>query len=121
MIEKHYIDVFIKTNDYLITLIPLEYLISYSTIIFLLSLLGIIFNKQKNIIAFMLFVELMLFSLSFLVIIFSLIWNAPQGQIFALFIMCIAVAESSIGLGLLIMLYRLKQRIEFSAISNLKG
>ena len=121
MINLNNTNMYIKTNDFLINLVPLEYLLSYATILFILSLIGIVFNKQKNIITFMLFVELMLFSLSFLVIIFSLIWNAPQGQIFALFIMCIAVAESSIGLGLLIMLYRLKQRIEFSAISNLKG
>lgn len=54
-------------------IVPLENLISFAMILFFLSLLGVIINKQANVIIVMLFFELMLYSLSFLAIIFSLV------------------------------------------------
>jgi len=102
-------------------IVPLENLISFSVTLFFLSILGIIFNTQSNIIIVMLFFELMLYSLSFLSIVFSLLWGYPQGQIFSLLIMCIAVAESAVGLGLLIIVFKLKKRIDFDSFSFLKS
>jgi hypothetical protein len=52
--------------------VPFEYLLSFSLTLYILSLLGIIFNNQKNIIVIMLFIELMLYSLSFFSIACSL-------------------------------------------------
>jgi NADH-quinone oxidoreductase subunit K len=101
--------------------VPIENLISFSITLFLISLFGIITNKQSNIIIVMLFIELMLYSLSFLSIVFSLMWGYPQGQIFALLIMCVAVAESSIGLGLLILIFRANKRIDLDTFSYLKS
>lgn len=101
--------------------IPIVYLLNFSLILYLISILGLLFNRQKNIIVYMLFVELMLFSLSVCLISFSLIWENPQGQIFALFIMSLAVSESAIGLGILIAAFRLNQKIEFDNFSFLKG
>lgn len=89
--------------------------------IFFLSMLGISINKQKNFLILMLFFELMLFSLSFLVIVFSVNFYDPQGQIFSLFIMSIAVSESAIGLGILIALYRVNKKIHLDNFSTLRG
>ena len=69
----------------------------------------------------MLFFELMLFSLSILAISFSLVWSDPQGQIFALLIMAIAVSESALGLGLLIAIFRITKRVDFDNLSYLRG
>lgn len=103
------------------TFLPIENLITYSFMLFFLSIIGLLFNNTKNVISFMLFVELMLFSLSFLSIVFSLMWISPEGQIFALFIMSIAVSESAIGLGLLIASFRISKRIELDNFSYLRG
>ena len=84
-------------------------------------MLGISINKQKNFLILMLFFELMLFSLSFLVIVFSVNFYDPQGQLFSLFIMSIAVSESAIGLGILIALYRVNKKISLDAFSTLRG
>lgn len=99
----------------------LNNLILFSVVLFGLSFFGLIFNYQNNLIIFMLFIELMLFSLSFMSIVFSLLWVSPEGQVFALYIMSIAVAESAIGLGLLIVIFRVNQRIELSSFSYLRG
>lgn len=101
--------------------IPVVYLLNFSIVLYIISILGLLFNQQKNIIVYMLFVELMLFSLSVSLISFSLIWENPQGQIFALFIMSLAVSESALGLGILIAAFRLNQKIEFDNFSYLKG
>jgi len=101
--------------------IDLNFLILFSLILFGLSFFGLLFNYQNNLIIFMLFIELMLFSLSFMSIVFSLLWVSPEGQVFALYIMSIAVAESAIGLGLLIIIFRVNQRIELSSFSYLRG
>ena len=101
--------------------LPIEFYLAFSITLFLISLLGLSLNKQKNIIIFMLFVELMLFSLGYTSIILSIYWLSPIGQIFSLFITSIAVVESAIGLGLLINIFKLYKRIEFDNFSNLKG
>lgn len=108
-------------GDNLYSIVSIEFMISFAITLFILAMTGMLFNKQKNVIVFMLFVELMLFSLSFLLIALSLLWVAPQGQIFALLIMCVAVSESAIGLGILIAAFRVNQKIEFDNFSYLRG
>ena len=104
-----------------ISILPIENFISLSLVMFVLSMLGVSINKQKNFLIVMLFFELMLFSLSFLSITFSVNSYDPQGQIFALFIMSIAVSESAIGLGILISLFRINKRVDFDSFSYLRG
>ena len=115
------LDFYIQKPGKLLYWVPIEFLISFSITLFVMSVFGLLFNKQKNIIVFMLFVELMLFSLSLLVIGFSILWASSFGQIAALLILTVAVSESAIGLGILIASYRLDQRIEFADFAYLKG
>ena len=112
---------YIEVDISLLNSIPIENLISFSHMLFGLSFLGLLFNLQKTVVVFMLFVELMLYSLSFLTIVFSLKHGYPQGQIFALLILGVAVAESAIGLGILIAVFRKNQRIELDNFSFLRG
>jgi len=73
MISYRYMILTAKIDLHSEFIVPLENLISFAIILFFLSLLGIIINKQANVIIVMLFFELMLYSLSFLSIIFSLL------------------------------------------------
>lgn len=102
-------------------LIPLEYYYIFGLTLFFISILGILLNKQKNMLVVMLFFELMLFSLSFLSIIFSLLLSCVQGQLLALLILSVAVSESTIGLSFLIALFYENQRIDFHSFSYLRG
>jgi NADH-quinone oxidoreductase subunit K len=45
----------------------------------------------------------------------------PKGQIYALLLLILAAAESAIGLGVLIVLYRFGSSIEFQDYQELKG
>jgi len=86
--------------------------------LFTLGLIGIVLNK-KNFLILLLCIELMLIAIGLNFIFMSLIIN-KAAQIFTLFIITVAATESSIGLGLLIVLYRLKQTVNLSEIATLK-
>jgi len=75
------------------------------TITFFIGVSGIIFNK-KNAILILISVELMLLAINFIFLVSSVYLDDRIGQIFALLILTVAAAESSIGLGLLVVYYR---------------
>jgi NADH-quinone oxidoreductase subunit K len=64
---------------------------------------------------------MLLLSISSFFIFFSLYLQDILGQIFSLYIMTIAAAETSIALALLIVYYRLVGHISLDQLPNLKG
>ena len=91
-----------------------------SLIIFFLGITGI-FIFRKNLINILISLELILLSINFNFIIFSCYLDDFLGQIYCLIILTIAAAESSIGLALLIIYYRLRGGISIDLINLLKG
>lgn len=87
---------------------------SLSLILFIIGILGFVLNK-KNIILMLISIEIMLLSITFLILISSLNFDDIIGQIYAIYIICIAGAESAIGLGILIAFYRLRGSIAIDA------
>jgi len=85
-----------------------------SLILFLIGTLGFVLNK-KNIILMLISIEIMLLSITFLILISSLSFDDILGQVLSIYIIAIAGAESAIGLGLLVAFYRLRGSI---AIEN---
>ena len=89
------------------------FLIKYilvSVIIFLISFFGLIYNK-KSILIILISIELILLSVNILFIVFSIYLDDIVGQLFTLFILTIAAAETSIGLSLLLVSYRVRGTI----------
>ena len=78
--------------------------------LFLIGVLGFTINR-KNIILMLISIEIMLVSITFLVLIFSFYFDDILGQIYATYIISIAGAESAIGLGILVAFYRLRGSI----------
>jgi NADH-quinone oxidoreductase subunit K len=66
-------------------------------------------------------IELILLSVNLLFIFFSLYLDDMSGQIFSLYILTIAAAESAIGLALIVIYYRLRGIISVDYISTIKG
>jgi len=87
---------------------------------YLIGLAGMIFN-QKNFLIAMLCMELMYLGLVLLFIFSSNVVGLVFGQVYALYIIILAAAESAVGLGLLIVLYRFKKTINFSDYQVLRG
>lgn len=90
---------------------------------FLLFWIGIwgIFVTRKNFIIILMSIEIMLLSVNLNFIFFSVYLDDLMGQIFSLYILTVAAAESAIGLAILVVYYRLKGIIAIDNISTLKG
>jgi NADH-ubiquinone oxidoreductase chain 4L len=82
----------------------------FSLILFLIGILGFVLNK-KNIILMLISIEIMLLSITFLILLSSLSFDDILGQTFSVYIIAIAGAESAIGLGILVAFYRLRGSI----------
>ena len=82
----------------------------FSLVLFLIGILGFVLNK-KNIILMLISIEIMLLSITFLILVSSLGFDDILGQTFSVYIIAIAGAESAIGLGILVAFYRLRGSI----------
>ena len=89
-------------------------------VLFLIGLSGIFLNR-KNIIILLMSIELMLLSINFNFIIFSVFLDDILGQLFALLVLTVAAAESAIGLAILVIYYRVRGTIAIEFINLMKG
>jgi NADH-quinone oxidoreductase subunit K len=94
--------------------------LAVSMVLFLMGLSGIFLNR-KNIIVLLMAVELMLLSINFNFIIFSVFLDDILGQLFALLVLTVAAAESAIGLAILVIYYRIRGTIAIEFIDLMKG
>jgi len=88
--------------------------------LFFTGILGIVLN-QRSILLILMCIELMLLSVNMNFILFSIYLDDIYGQIFSLFILTVAAAESAIGLAILILYYRLRGKISINEKVTLKG
>lgn len=86
---------------------------------FFIGLFGIFINR-KNIILVIICVELILLSLNCIFLLSSFYLDDVFGQIFAIFILTVAAAESSIGLAILVVYYRLRGSISIHLVNGLR-
>ncbi len=100
--------------------IGLVHYLAVSAILFTLGLLGIFLNR-KNVIIILMSIELMLLSVNINFVAFSAWLGDLTGQIFTLFIMTVAAAESAVGLAILVVFFRNQGSISVDDITNLKG
>lgn len=96
-----------------------EYL-TVAMILFIIGVLGIFLNR-KNIIIMLMSLELILLAINFNFIIFSVSLNDIMGQVYSLFILTVAAAESAIGLAILVAYYRIRGTIAVKYINLMRG
>lgn len=94
--------------------------LTVATVLFLLGICGIFLNR-KNIIIMLMSIELMLLAINFNFIIFSVYLDDLMGQMFALFVLTVAAAESAIGLAILVVYYRIRGTIAVEFVNLMKG
>jgi NADH-quinone oxidoreductase subunit K len=97
-----------------------ELYLNFGIIIFTIGVLGIVINR-KNLIVMLMSIELILLSVNFLLIASAHILDNIMGEIFALFILVVAAAESAIGLSILVAYYRVRGTITVKFINLLRG
>jgi len=91
-----------------------------ATGLFVLGIWGIFLNR-KNIIVMLMSIELMLLAVNLNFVIFSVHLDDLYGQVFSIFILTVAAAESAIGLSILVIYSRIKGSLAIDFIHLMKG
>jgi len=91
---------------------------SFCALIFCIGLCGILL--RKNLIVILMCVELMLNAVNLSYVAFGRELQSAHGQMSVFFIITVAAAESAVGLGLLIALFRTLRSVDTDDIQMLK-
>jgi NADH-quinone oxidoreductase subunit K len=75
---------------------------------------------RRNIVIILMSIELILNAVNINLVAFSRYYRDVSGQIFAIFVITVAVAEAAVGLGILIALFRNKETVLADEINLLK-
>ncbi len=101
-------------------MVGLSHYLILGALLFAISVVGIFLNR-KNVIILLMAIELMLLAVNLNFIAFSHYMNDIAGQVFVLFILTVAAAESAIGLAILVVLFRNLRTINVDDLNRLKG
>ena len=107
-----------QTIPEVIRTVPLQYYVFFASALFAIGVTGVL--VRRNAIIIFMCVELMLNAVNILLTAFSAYRADPNGQIFVFFIMAVAAAEVSVGLGIIVMIYRNFQTTDVNLLSRLK-
>ena len=101
-------------------MIELQHFLILSSLLFLIGVFGIFLNR-KNIIIILMSIELILLAVNINFVSFSFFLGDLTGQIFSLFILTVAAAETAIGLAILVCFFRNKGSIAVDDANVMKG
>ena len=91
-----------------------------SAILLVLGVFGIFLNR-KNVIIILMSVELILLAANLNLVAFSAALGDLTGQVFALFVLTVAAAESAIGLAIIMVYFRNRGTIQVEDVSMMRG
>jgi NADH-quinone oxidoreductase subunit K len=113
---------------------PIQYYIALSATLFCIGIVGVL--TRRNAIIIFMCIELMLNAVNLLLVAFSKMPQAGiaansvsttavqagiDGQIFVFFIMVVAAAEVSVGLAIIVMMYRNTHSVDVNFLNRLKN
>lgn len=90
-----------------------------SAIIFCIGAGGVMVRRDPLVI--LLCLELMLNGGNLALVAFARMWGGESGQVFALIVMVVAACEVTVGLGLIVAIYRRRIPIDVDELSELHG
>lgn len=99
-------------------MVPLNYYLILSTIIFAIGVTGVII--RRNMIVILMSIELMLNAVNLTFIAFSRAIGSMEGQVIVFFVMTVAAAEAVVGLAIVISVFRHRQTLDPQEMQLLK-
>jgi len=110
---------------------PIQYYIYLSLALFSIGIIGVL--TRRNVIVVFMCIELMLNAVNLLLVAFSKMHHlaalmnnktssvGTDGQLFVFFIMVVAAAEVSVGLAIIVMMYRNTHSVDVNFLNRLKN
>ncbi|MDX5496690.1 MULTISPECIES: NADH-quinone oxidoreductase subunit NuoK [unclassified Wolbachia] len=99
--------------------IGLNHFLIVTAILFTVGVCGIFINR-KSIINILLSIEILLLAININLVAFSAFMNDIVGQIFVMFVLTVAAAESGVGLAILVVYYRSRGNIDVEQANLMK-
>ena len=100
-------------------MVPINYYIILSAILFSLGVVGVL--VRRNALIIFMSIELMLNGANLAIVAFSSLLQSFSGQIFVFFVIAVAAAEVAVGLALIVEIFKSKRSIDVDQMSSLKG
>jgi NADH-quinone oxidoreductase subunit K len=102
-----------------VSAIPLEHALILASILFSMGLLGILI--RRNILFVLMSIEVMMNGAALAFVAAGSRWGAADGQVMFILILTLAAAEASVGLALVLQIYRRFNTLDTDAASEMKG
>jgi NADH-quinone oxidoreductase subunit K len=99
--------------------VPLEHGLLLAATLFMLGLAGVLI--RRNAIFVLLSIEIMLNAAGLAFIVAGSRWGQADGQVMFIFILVMAGAEVSVGLALVLQLYRHLRTVDLDAANKMRG
>jgi NADH-quinone oxidoreductase subunit K len=99
--------------------IPLDHGLMVAAMLFALGFTGVM--VRRNILIMLICIEIMMNAAALAFVIAGSRWMQPDGQIMFIMILTLAAAEASIGLAIVLRLYREIQSLDIDAASEMHG
>lgn len=100
-------------------MISIVHCLILASILFVIGLVGVMI--RRNLLFMLLSLEIMINAAALALVAAGSFWNSPDGQILYILAITLAAAEASIGLALLIQLYRRYKTLNIDLASGMKG
>lgn len=100
-------------------MIPVDYYIALSALLFIIGALGVLIRRNPLII--FMSIELMLNAANLAFVAFASVYKTFSGQIFVFFVIAVAAAEVAVGLALIVEIFKTKKNINIDEMNTLKG
>jgi len=99
-------------------MVPLTHLLGLSAALFVIGVAGVII--RRNILVMLMSIELMLNAVNLAFIALAHRLASMDGQIIVFFVMTVAAAESAVGLGLIISIFRNRATVQADELTMLR-
>ena len=98
--------------------VTLSHYLMLSATLFVIGIVGVL--VRRNVIVVFMSIEIMLNAVNISLISFDHYMNLSSGQIFSFMVMCVAAAEVSVGLAIIISMHRNKPTVNLDEFNLLK-
>ena len=99
--------------------VPLEHGLAVACILFALGLVGVM--VRRNILFMLISIEIMMNAAAMAFVVAGSRWLQADGQIMFIMVLTLAAAEASIGLAIVLRLYRQFHSLDIDAASEMRG
>jgi NADH-quinone oxidoreductase subunit K len=99
--------------------VAIGWYLAVSALVFCIGGSGVLIRRNPLVV--LLCLELMLNGANLALVAFARMWGGEDGQEFALIVMVIAACEVTVGLGLIVAIYRRRLPIDVDELNELQG